>query len=358
VSDALIHPREFDRLAVLHATGLVDSEPEVGYDDSVRLAATLCDAPIAAIGLVDRHHLWFKARIGFDFDHAPRNHGLCAYVVANETTLVVEDARLDPRFAPNPLVSGPFGLVHYAGAVVYSPDQLPIGTLCVVDRVPRRLTEAQIAGLEALARQVGALIAYRLDRNLVEQYAVELSEARLLLEMQAAELEETNRSLALLASTDALTGIANRRTWMQRLDEVALACSESNPTAVLMMDIDHFKGYNDAFGHPEGDIVLRQVAELANTALRSRDLLGRYGGEEFCAVLPGTTADEAVRLAERIRRMVEAMPWLHRQVTLSLGVAVATDPTGANALIAHADEALYESKRHGRNQTTLSRRGN
>jgi diguanylate cyclase (GGDEF)-like protein len=358
VSDALIHPRELDRLAILHATGLVDSEPEPGYGDAVQLAVTLCDTPVAAISFVDQNHLWFKARIGFDIDHAPRHHGLCAHVVANEATLVVEDARLDPRFAQNPFVTGPFGLVHYAGAVVYSPNDLPIGTLCVVDRVPRRLSDAQIAALEALARQVGALVAYRLDRNLMEQYAVELSEARLLLEVQAAELEEANQSLALLASTDALTGIANRRMWMQRFEEVVVACSEANPTAVIMMDIDHFKGYNDAFGHPEGDIVLRQVAELANTALRPRDLLGRYGGEEFCAVLPGTTADEAVRLAERIRRMVETMPWLHRPVSLSLGVAMATDPADANALIARADEALYESKRHGRNRTTLSRRGN
>lgn len=333
----------------------MDTEPEEGYDDAVRLAAVLCDTPTALISLVDECRQWFKARVGMDLPETPRSISFCAHAVAEESTVVVEDARLDPRFEDNELVTGEFGLVHYAGAIVRAPNGLPLGTVCVADFRPRQLTSAQIGGLEALARQIGALIASRQDCSLLERYAVELSEARLHLELQANQLEDANEQLSRLATTDALTGISNRRAFTDRLERELTRSTAQKPLSLLVMDIDDFKGYNDSYGHNEGDVVLRQVADLTNRLLRPGDLVARYGGEEFCVLLPGADETAGRRVAERIRKAIESAPWPFRGVTVSLGVTTATNRLrDATNLFADADAALYASKRTGRNRTTVA----
>ena len=351
---AATHPKEADRLEALYACGLVGTEAEIGYDDAVKLASTLCNSPIALMTLVDECGLWFKAKVGIDLDEAPLDVSPCAIAVANETTLVVEDARKDPRFAGSAMVTGPLGVVHYAGAVFYSPMGFPLGTVCVLGPEPRTLSVAQIEGLEALARQIGTQIAARLDCFRLEQYALEISEARLHLELQATALQDANERLAILASTDGLTGIANRRFLTQWLDTELSRCTEDRPMAVVMMDIDEFKSYNDTFGHTEGDVVLRRVAELVGACLRPGDMVARYGGEEFCAVLAGCTPETGLLVAERIRTTIENSLWPRRRVTVSLGVASTSEPCDANSIIRDADTALYASKRGGRNRTTVA----
>ena len=352
--EAPLHHRESDRIKALQATELLDTPPESAYDDVARLASILCDAPRAFFSLVDEHRQWFKAHIGTEIIQTPRCVAFCAHAVASERTLVVEDARRDPRFDGNPLVEGIPPVVFYAGAVVYSPEGLPLGVVCVNDERPRRISHAQVEALEALARQTGALVAARLDCQRLEQYAVELSEARVRLEVQASELEDANERLSKLASTNALTGLANRRTLMNRLDIDAALVSSTRPLAVIMFDIDDFKGFNDAFGHPAGDVVLREVAELAGSVLRPGDLLARYGGEEFCVLLPGLTAEKALPVAERIRETIGRAEWPQRKITVSLGVAGTDKRQPAASLVASADGALYVSKRNGRNQTTVA----
>lgn len=353
--EAPLHPQESDRLATLRACDLLDTEPEDGYDDAVQLAAALCGTPIALVTLVDKHRQWFKARIGIEDGETPRRASFCAHAVAEEATVVVEDARLDPRFSDNEAVTGPPQIVHYAGAIVRAPNGLPLGTVCVADYRPRQLTRAQIVGLEALARQIGALIATRQNCSLLERYAVELSEARLHLEVQTSQLEDANEQLSRLATTDPLTGISNRRAFSERLERELTRCSPKRPVALLMIDIDDFKGYNDAYGHGEGDVTLRQVADLLNRLLRPGDLAARYGGEEFCVLLPDAGADTGERVAERIRKAIESYPWPFRPITVSLGVAAATNRCHqADALFADADGALYASKRAGRNRTTVA----
>lgn len=353
--EAPLHPQEEDRLETLRSCELLDTEPEVGYDDAVRLAALLCDTPIALVSLVDECRQWFKAKIGVDLPETPRKVSFCAHAVAEERTVVVEDARQDARFSDNELVTGDFGLVHYSGAVVRAPNGLPLGTICVADFRPRQMSPSQIGGLEALARQIGALIASRQDCSLLEQYAVELSEARLHLELQATKLEDANELLSQLATTDALTGIPNRRAFTDRLEREVNRCTRQKPLALLVMDIDDFKGYNDNFGHSEGDVVLRKVADLVNRLLRPGDLVARYGGEEFCVLLPGANEETGHLVAERIRKAIEGSPWPFRSVTVSLGVTATTNrDRDAATLFADADAALYASKRAGRNRTTVA----
>jgi diguanylate cyclase (GGDEF)-like protein len=120
-----------------------------------------------------------------------------------------------------------------------------------------------------------------------------------------------------------------------------------------MLDVDFFKQYNDAFGHPAGDDVLRLVASSLKENTREHDVVARYGGEEFAVLLPATPAEDAMVSAERIRRMLEQIAWPHCPVTASLGVATTSANIPASAaLVEAADQALYRSKRTGRNRVT------
>jgi len=162
--------------------------------------------------------------------------------------------------------------------------------------------------------------------------------------------------LEVAATTDELTGIANRRVVMERLAvEFSRSARSHESMALLMIDIDHFKAFNDQFGHAVGDQVLKMVARCLQESVRPYDLVGRIGGEEFLVIAPGLELLEAEQMAERLRRSVGGVPLLSvagtpTTVTLSVGVAVSGDHTQvADQLLAHADEALYQAKRRGRN---------
>jgi diguanylate cyclase (GGDEF)-like protein len=163
--------------------------------------------------------------------------------------------------------------------------------------------------------------------------------------------------LALLAHTDPLTGLANRHRFFDAAAaEIKRSRRRGSPPAVLMLDLDHFKGINDSLGHEAGDAALRRVAMLCRTLLRSQDLACRLGGEEFAVLLPETGAEGALALAERMRRAVEGLRLDQdgAQLTVSVGVAVvAGEEPSVNPALARADRALYAAKRAGRNKAVL-----
>ncbi|HEX9671003.1 MAG TPA: diguanylate cyclase, partial [Thermoanaerobaculia bacterium] len=173
-------------------------------------------------------------------------------------------------------------------------------------------------------------------------------------------LQEANAGLQLLSALDGLTGIANRRRFEEVLDlEWRRASRAGLPLAIAMVDIDHFKRYNDAQGHQRGDDCLVRVAHaLAGSLHRAGDFVARYGGEEFVVVLPGSDEEQAVAYAETLRRGIEALAIPHADsapagvVTVSAGVAAAVPEPGAPpaALVEAADRALYAAKRGGRNR--------
>jgi diguanylate cyclase (GGDEF)-like protein len=171
------------------------------------------------------------------------------------------------------------------------------------------------------------------------------------------QLEDANRRLAHAAATDSLTGLANRRIFDERLDVEWRRCHRNGqPLSVLMIDIDHFKRFNDVHGHLAGDDCLRAVADtLTSTLARAADLTARYGGEEFAAILPETGEEQAIRMAEELRRRISELDVGELPcgdgITVSVGVAVEVpgDIGSSEDLVRRADTNLYAAKNDGRN---------
>lgn len=185
-----------------------------------------------------------------------------------------------------------------------------------------------------------------LIRAITPQIAVAIDRAGL--KERAGEFEQ-------LAVTDALTGLLNRRYIEERLlEEVKRSNRHGYPMSFLMLDVDHFKSYNDSFGHPAGDEALKLVASVIRDTLRGADVAARFGGEEFAILLPQTTDDEAAMIAERIRSNIENSQFQHRSVTVSIGVAsCSSDLCSVPGLIKASDLALYDAKHKGRNRVRL-----
>jgi len=173
------------------------------------------------------------------------------------------------------------------------------------------------------------------------------------------QLQAANNALLELSSTDRLTGLFNRGHWEEVLkNEYARHCRYDSQATLVMFDIDHFKRVNDTYGHQMGDKVIQRVAEVTRQLARTADIAGRYGGEEFVVLLPDTDKAGGKIFAERLRQAIEAQEMSHEgqviRCTISLGVADLSQPTAEyKTLIELADQALYSSKKNGRNQVTV-----
>ena len=223
-----------------------------------------------------------------------------------------------------------------------------------------------LAVLNAESRRVGAFQGQRpMLETVADQIAGILRAARLLEDLADANrrLHEANRALAAMSELDGLTGIANRRCfdrWL--LEGLTQADARNEAFALLIVDVDHFKPYNDGYGHLAGDACLREVATLLSEALAgSRGCVARYGGEEFVVLMPGADEVAALALAEGLRTAIESQALAHayssfERVTLSVGAATRAPRTRTTAeeLLVAADVALYAAKRGGRNRAMLS----
>lgn len=327
---------ELARLAVLRKYDVLDTPAELAFDDAVRLAAAICGTPIALVSLIDESRQWFKARVGLQVMETPRAEAFCAHaILAPQTVMVVPDATQDPRFSDNPLVTGAPDIRFYAGAPLLSPSGHALGTLCVIDNQPRLMADDKRDALAAIARTVASQLELRRVSH---------------------ELSIANDHLRTLSFIDPLTGVANRRALDARLtEEIARAARHDAPLAMLMFDIDHFKSYNDEFGHVLGDDVLLCFAELLRMDIRQTDLVARLGGEEFVVLLPETTEEGARILAERYRARVESTNFPGRKITTSIGLAC-WQPRyeRPEQFIDAADQAMYAAKRAGRNRVAVA----
>jgi diguanylate cyclase (GGDEF)-like protein len=220
-----------------------------------------------------------------------------------------------------------------------------------------------------LQAPVGLLVGVVAFYTLMSNYNLELDERRRFLQRERAqalrlELERTNLNLADMSNQDPLTALANRRCFDAYLNEW-MDRPAGRHLALLMLDVDHFKSFNDHYGHPAGDQCLRHIARALQSELSGEGaLVSRWGGEEFAVILPEAAAADAWRAAERLRHAVQALAMRHEasgvggHVTVSVGVAIMsrTDPdrqVSAVRLLAEADQALYRSKHEGRNRCSL-----
>ena len=212
-----------------------------------------------------------------------------------------------------------------------------------------------------MSRSFGDMIQSSLEREAMNHDFAELSES---LRLKNQQLQEARQQLADIATIDELTGLKNRRGANQVFEtEISRARRAGFSLAIIMLDVDHFKLYNDTYGHPSGDLVLQKLAEvLMGVTSRAGELAVRMGGEEFMMILPGSTSGDAMSTAEAVRERVAALKMLHASsptgefVSVSQGV-VACVPgmnTEISDLIDAADKALYDSKDAGRNAITLS----
>ncbi|MBV9419129.1 MAG: sensor domain-containing diguanylate cyclase [Alphaproteobacteria bacterium] len=349
---APLHPEEEKRQALLDSYEILDTQRDEKFDRLTRLASTLIGTPMASITFIDRDRQWLKSAVGIDTEETARADGFCAYTVLNDELMVVEDAAADKRFYDNPFVTGEPHVRFYAGAPLTSRDGLAVGSLCVIDSKPRVLAPEQRRLLKDLA-------AMAVDEMELHKSIKQLHKRQVELQRTQDGLRAANKRLEELASTDALTGIANRRTLDAcMVRELRRAARKRSAVSLLLIDADHFKMFNDLYGHQAGDACLRMMGEVLRAALhRPGDLAARYGGEEFAVFLPDTGALGAMQVAEAIRAEIEARRIEHSGnedgvVSVSIGVATLVPDIGGEPreLVQEADSALYRAKEQGRNR--------
>ncbi|WP_027069708.1 GGDEF domain-containing protein [Novilysobacter defluvii] len=343
------------RQAVLDSYRLSETGAEQAFDEIVRLVTRLCGAPASTLSLIDRDRQWFKASIGTDCSSTPRLLSICDYTIRSSSPLVIEDVARDPRFTRLPVRIGGEPVRFYAGVPVHGHGGHVLGTLTAMDVRPRALEEDQLDSLQILARQCERLLELRWfgleQRRLADERASTLRKAERAQEYLRQEMEQ----IVETARLDPLTGLLNRAALSQlRGDPAALARLDAGTYCLIVLDIDHFKQINDAHGHREGDRALRAVGEVVEASVRHDDVAVRFGGEEFLLILPQTTLEAALEVAERIRAGVAAMD-LPFPVTVSAGVA-AGDPAGPlpEVVFEAADRALYQAKQGGRDRVVVA----
>ena len=364
VSSMSVRSDDIDMLAILRASQALSSETDLD-----RLRASVVDQTRAITGATTVHLLLFdqdaadwvvpgggpdRERVTVDAAAAQGLLPIAAFRYAERTRqpLLVENACRDDRFARDP---------YFAGVERCSLLVVPIlnqGAMRAVLLMENRLSSGAFSTdrLDAVMLIAGQL-AVSLDNALLYRRLEEKVAER------TQELQVANTKLEALSLTDPLTGLGNRRRFDTTLDACWRAAVGNNTAiAVAMIDIDHFKWYNDHYGHPAGDACLRQVADALGNSIRpTNDFVCRYGGEEFAIILPGTDEAGAVVVAERARQNVAALNVPHFRtdaghVTLSIGVAT-TRPRRTDTsdiLIKSADAALYEAKQSGRNRVATA----
>ena len=234
---------EQERLATLFASGILDTPGEDRFDRITRIAARLFDVPIALISIVDARRQWFKSCVGLTVSETPRKISFCGHAINGDACLVVEDATQDERFADNPLVTGEPNIRFYAGYPIRVNGGAKLGTLCIIDRVPRRFDDTDIALLTDLGRIV--------------------------------ESELSNIEISV---TDPLTGLLNRRGFDLILRNNLLLNRRNQATSTLVyFDLDRFKQVNDRHGHQRGDEMLIDFANVLRVSFRTSDVVARMG---------------------------------------------------------------------------------
>jgi signal transduction histidine kinase len=228
---------ETERLAALYALDILDSPPEQDFDDIVKLASTVCGSPISLVSLLDSDRQWFKARIGTDLIETNRDMSFCAHAVLGRDMLIVSDATKDARFADNPMVDKDGGIRFYAGAPLITTDGYALGTLCVMDREPRKLDIEQLQALRALARQVTSQIELRRHAKALANTTARLQ-----------ELERRKDDLTELVGGDLRAPLRLMSSYLEKLGKTGYQDAEM-ADLLGRATAGHIRGFLDLMQH-------------------------------------------------------------------------------------------------------------
>lgn len=272
------------RLRELHSLDILDTAFEERFDRYTGLLASLFDFPICLVSLVDDDRQWFKSARGLDIRETERDVSFCAHALAHSEAFVVPDTRADPRFMNNPLVTGDPFIRFYAGAVIHSPQGLPLGTLCLLDREPRAFNERDCKHL----RQFADLVEHELAYN--------------------HELKKIREAAESAALTDALTGLTNHHLFEDRVEQmVQLALVKKNlHFTVLHINVVDFLRVNRSLGREAGDALLRELAQRLRELCPTDGAVSRLHADHFSMVAPQTD-DESESLDLLISRLARAL---------------------------------------------------
>lgn len=316
---AAIPSDEAGRIAALHSLNILDTEPEERFDRLTRIARRMFAVPIAVVSLIDTNRQWFKSSVGLSVCETSRDISFCAHAILSDEILQIEDALQDERFFDNPLVAGDPRIRFYAGCPLRVGNQ-KMGTFCLIDQKPRKLSEDEREMLRDLA-----------------------------------EMAEQNLAAEQLAVTDALTGLTNRRGFEAFARKVLGVCRRLNkPATLVYFDLNMFKQINDTYGHAEGDRTLKAFADCLLSAFRESDAVARLGGDEFAVLLADASLAAAGQAIARLRSAIEEANQQSgaRRIEFSSG-EIAFDPTrhdSIEALLLDADAAMYAEKLRSRSQ--------
>jgi diguanylate cyclase (GGDEF)-like protein len=260
------------RLNKLRSLNILDTPAEERFDRLTRLAKRMFNVPIALVSLIDDNRQWFKSCQGLNVSETPRDISFCGHAILDDEILMVTDTLEDERFADNPLVLGEPHIRFYAGCPLRSEDGSRLGTLCIIDQMPRLFNSDDLNELKSLA-----------------------------------ELVERELMLDSLAKMDNLTNILNRRGFITIAQNSLNLCTRHRiSVSVVFLDLDKFKQINDSFGHAEGDKVLIKFAENMTKIFRMSDVIARLGGDEFAVLLTGTTNEQAKEVIDRFEKSIQS----------------------------------------------------
>lgn len=262
----LLPDNELERVCALRSLHILDSAPDERFDRITRVAKKLFNVPIVLISFVDSHRQWFKSRLGIEATETSREISFCSHTILQDEMMMVEDATKDDRFIDNPMVCGEPYFRFYIGYPLKLFNQYNVGTLCLIDKKPRKFKFEEMKVLKDLATMV------------------------------QEELESMH-----LSSTDKLTSLSNRRGFLLISEFVYQFCQRENkPLLLLYFDVNNLQDINNNYGYSTGDEVLKLFAKTMLETFRSADVVARLGDDEFCVLCSNLVATQIPKLLKRL----------------------------------------------------------